>query len=302
MKNELQLFTNEIFGNVRAVNINDEAWFVGKDVVESLGYEINKTTSYTKYINRFVDEEDTLKMKNSDLELFKMEDAGRKGETFVNEYAIIALVLQSPLPQAKQFRRWVTHEIIPSVLTTGKYSISEKVKPKTQEELAKDSIFGLVYNKIEDTDKRLEAVQHISDYSIIVGKSEVCDDGTITIPMVKKIVVKHYGDILMNYNIFLSEQFCEFSRFLLQQHYLVTKRFPRKIGVGLEKRKAYQPTELFEETFVKQGMAVARVIDERGKVEVTYTKDIEKYIISDTFKFEFFKYLGVDLVETSVAI
>ena len=218
---------------------------------------------------------------------------------FLTEDGVYEVLMQSRKPIAKQFKKEVK-KILKEIRTTGEYSNNKK--PKTQEELAKDSIFGLVYNKIEDTDKRLEAVQHISDYSIIVGKSEVCDDGTITIPMVKKIVVKHYGDILMNYNIFLSEQFCEFSRFLLQQHYLVTKRFPRKIGVGLEKRKAYQPTELFEETFVKQGMAVARVIDERGKVEVIYTKDIEKYIISDTFKFEFFKYLGVDLVETSVAI
>lgn len=287
MKNELQLFTNEIFGEVQAIEINGKAWFVANEIAKLLGY-VKPNNAINSHCRS------TLKQgiphpQSPDKEI---------EVNLINEYDVIRLIMKSKLPQAQEFEKWIIEEVVPSVLTTGEYS----KKPKTQEELAKDSIFGLVYNKIEDTDKRLEAVQHISDYSIIVGKSEVCDDGTITIPMVKKIVVKHYGDILMNYNIFLSEQFCEFSRFLLQQHYLVTKRFPRKIGVGLEKRKAYQPTELFEETFVKQGMAVARVIDERGKVEVTYTKDIEKYIISDTFKFEFFKYLGVDLVETSVAI
>ena len=53
--NQLQIFENEQFGKVRAVMINNESWLVGKDVVEALGYVVNKTTSYTKYINKFCD-------------------------------------------------------------------------------------------------------------------------------------------------------------------------------------------------------------------------------------------------------
>lgn len=293
MNNQLEIINEqEVLGkDFKIYGTFENPLFLAKDVAEWIDY--SKTSQGYYNVSKMlmtIDEDEKMTITNSN-------SGGKK--VFLTEDGLYEVLMQSRKPIAKQFKKEVK-KILKEIRKTGEYSNNNK--PKTQEELAKDSIFGLVYNKIEDTDKRLEAVQHISDYSIIVGKSEVCDDGTITIPMVKKIVVKHYGDILMNYNIFLSEQFCEFSRFLLQQHYLVTKRFPRKIGVGLEKRKAYQPTELFEETFVKQGMAVARVIDERGKVEVTYTKDIEKYIISDTFKFEFFKYLGVDLVETSVAI
>lgn len=120
--NEMQVFSNEVFGNVRAVKIKDDAWLVGRDVVEDLGYSV-ETKSYTYYIKQHCDEDDTLKLNNTDSVLLGIQDAGRKGETLINEYAVIDLVLQSQLPQAKQFKRWVTHEVIPSILETGSYSI-----------------------------------------------------------------------------------------------------------------------------------------------------------------------------------
>lgn len=298
--NVMQMFKNEVFGNVRATVVDGDAWFVGEDVVKCLGYEV-ESNSYTKYIKKYVDVEDVLKMKKSELDLLGMSDAGRKGESLVNEYGVIALVMQSPLEQAKQFQRWVLKEVIPSVLTTGKYELPQQPKPKTQEELAKDSMFALVYNKINNTEKRLEAVQHIADYSRTLGKGEICDNGTITIPGVKNYVMKHYGNILMENNVFLSDQFIEFHRFLAYKQYLEGKRFKRKSGVGMEKKATYQPTNLFYTNFVEQGFAQVREIDNRGKLEITYTKDIEKYIASSTFKREFCQYLGIQLNELEVA-
>lgn len=118
---ELQIFTNVEFGEVRVLEIKNEPWFVGKDVVKALGYEINKTTSYTKYINQFCNEEDIKKVNNSTAELFGIKNAGRKGELLINEYALYDLTFESPLPSAKKFKYWVTHEVLPQIRRTGGY-------------------------------------------------------------------------------------------------------------------------------------------------------------------------------------
>ena len=217
---------------------------------------------------------------------------------FLTEDGLYEVLMQSRKPIAKAFKKEVK-KILKELRTKGTYTIQQK--PKTQEELAKDSMFALVYNKINNTEKRLEAVQHIADYSRTLGKGEICDNGTITIPGVKNYVMKHYGDILMENNVFLSDQFIEFHRFLAYKQYLEGKRFKRKSGVGMEKKATYQPTNLFYTNFVEQGFAQVREIDNRGKLEITYTKDIEKYIASSTFKREFCQYLGIQLNELEVA-
>lgn len=117
----LEVFENEEFGQIRVISIEDEPWFIGKDVVSALGYEINKTTSYTKYINQYCSQEDIKKVNNSTAELFGMKDAGRKGEILINEYALYDLVLDSPLPSAKAFKYWITHEVLPTIRKTGGY-------------------------------------------------------------------------------------------------------------------------------------------------------------------------------------
>ena len=124
--NEMQVFSNEVFGNVRAVKIEDDAWFVGKDVVEALAYDL-KTNSYTLFIKRYCDEDDCLfydsKTQLQSIIEFDYKELGQRGGYLINEYAVIELVMSSQLPQAKQFRHWITHEVIPSILKTGSYSI-----------------------------------------------------------------------------------------------------------------------------------------------------------------------------------
>ena len=123
--NEMQVFSNEVFGNVRAVKIEDDAWFVGKDVVEILGYNL-KTNSYVKYIKQHCDEDDCIFIDKNSIPCrieFDYKELGQRGGYLLNEYAVIGLTLGSPLPQAKQFKRWVIHEVIPSILETGSYSI-----------------------------------------------------------------------------------------------------------------------------------------------------------------------------------
>ena len=100
-KNEMMVFNNEMFGSVRAVNIDGEVWLVGKDVVEALGYNCDNV-SYSKYIKRYCYEEDYNLMKKSEMDFFKMVDVGRKGEYLINESGLYQLIANSKTITKKQ--------------------------------------------------------------------------------------------------------------------------------------------------------------------------------------------------------
>lgn len=109
--NELQVFNNEMFGNVRVLLQGDEPWFVGKDVADTLGYQ-----NGSRDVNRHTDEEDRTKTM-----LF---DGNQNKETIlINESGLYSLVLSSKLPNAKQFKRWVTSDVLPSIRKYGSYSM-----------------------------------------------------------------------------------------------------------------------------------------------------------------------------------
>lgn len=108
--NSLKIFKNPDFGQVRVIEQNGEPWFVGKDVAEILGYE-----KPTDAVRKRVDSEDR--------GLSKMETpSGTQQMTIINESGLYSLILSSKLPTAKQFKRWVTSEILPSIRKNGTYS------------------------------------------------------------------------------------------------------------------------------------------------------------------------------------
>ena len=92
--NNLQIFRNEQFGEVRAIEINGEPWLVGKDVADILGYQ-----NGSRDINRHVDEEDRQNYRNGTSEI------NNRGVTIINESGLYSLILGSKLPQAKQFKK-----------------------------------------------------------------------------------------------------------------------------------------------------------------------------------------------------
>ena len=108
---DLQIFNSPEFGAIRTIEKDGEPWFVGKDVAEALGY-----TDPNKAIVMHVDEEDKLNDKTA-------SSLGQRGGWFINESGLYSLVLSSKLPTAKQFKRWVTSEVIPSIRKTGSYSV-----------------------------------------------------------------------------------------------------------------------------------------------------------------------------------
>jgi len=115
--NNLQIFTNPEFGEVRTVCINNEPWFVGKDVAIILKY-----ANPNEAINDHVDAEDKLNSKT--LTSFPL-DLGQRGGWLINESGLYSLILSSKLPAAKKFKRWVTREVLPSIHKHGVYAIDE---------------------------------------------------------------------------------------------------------------------------------------------------------------------------------
>lgn len=119
--NELRIFNNADFGDIRTVEQNGGIWFVGKDVAEALGYS-NPSNAVISH----VDDEDKLRTQ--------IKYAGQNREvSIINESGLYSLVLSSKLPKAKAFKRWITSEVIPSIRKTGSYNKPSK-QPTTQQE------------------------------------------------------------------------------------------------------------------------------------------------------------------------
>ena len=159
--NELQIFSNEEFGEVRSIVIDDEPWFVGKDVAKALGY-----TDLNHSILDHVDEEDRV---NSKTQGQNNPEFGQRGTWLINESGIYALVFGSKLPTSKKFKHWVTSELLPTLRKTGSYSMKQAATPN-------ELILMLAQQNVE-TDKRLAAVESkisvISDYA---GKLEKLEE------------------------------------------------------------------------------------------------------------------------------
>lgn len=111
--NELQIFQNKEFGEVRSLVINNEPWFVGKDVAEALGYGEGK--SLNNAVAKHVDDEDKGVTE-------MMTPGGKQNVTIINESGLYSLILSSKLPNAKKFKRWVTSEVLPTLRKTGSYA------------------------------------------------------------------------------------------------------------------------------------------------------------------------------------
>lgn len=113
--NEITVFNNEEFGDVREITINDEPWFIGKDVAKALGYSNTKDAILTH-----VDEDDKRVIQRSEITTL---DVPNRGMTIINESGMYALIFGSKLDLAKKFKRWVTHDVLPSIRKTGIYSV-----------------------------------------------------------------------------------------------------------------------------------------------------------------------------------
>lgn len=152
--NEIVIWRNEEFGEVRSVEIEGEPWFVGKDVAEALGYSKARNA-----IAAHVDAEDK---KGAPIQ----GDLGGEQEMIlINESGLYCLVLSSKLPTAKAFKRWITSEVIPSIRKHGAY-----MTPKTLQEMLDDpgAMIEVLQRLREEQARRkeLETVVSVKDQQI----------------------------------------------------------------------------------------------------------------------------------------
>lgn len=106
------VFGNADFGEVRTVVIDGEPWFVGKDVAQCLGY-----TNPSKALADHVDDDDKLNNKT-------LSSLGQRGGWLINESGMYALIFGSKLEKAREFKRWVTSEVLPTLRKTGHYEVA----------------------------------------------------------------------------------------------------------------------------------------------------------------------------------
>ena len=138
----VEIFKSPEFGEVRTLMVNNEPWFVGKDVAEARGYARTADA-----VAAHVDAEDKGVGKIP-------TPGGEQDVTIINESGLYSLVLSSKLPTAKQFKRWVTHEVIPSIRKHGMYATDGLLAKATQDP---DFLIGLLNNMKDERKKRLEA-------------------------------------------------------------------------------------------------------------------------------------------------
>lgn len=109
--NDIQIFSSPDFGEIRTTIIDNQPWFVGKDVASALGYAEPRSA-----VSKKIDPEDR--------GVAKMETpSGVQETTIINESGLYSLILSSKLSSAKKFKRWVTAEVLPAIRKTGSYCI-----------------------------------------------------------------------------------------------------------------------------------------------------------------------------------
>lgn len=123
--NDLQIFSNEEFGNIRTVTIDNEIWFVGKDVADALGFKNSRDAILTHVFGEDKGVETIYTL------------GGNQKVTVINESGLYALVFSSRLERAKEFKRWVTSEVLPALRKTGHYEM-ENYSPEMQAILMHD--------------------------------------------------------------------------------------------------------------------------------------------------------------------
>lgn len=209
--NELKIFENPAFGKIRTVETNGEPWLVGKDVAEALGYSNTKDA-----IANHVDSEDKRIIQKSEFTTFENHipksalpvnfipaDVPNRGLTVINESGLYSLILSSKLPKAKEFKHWVTSEVLPTIRKHGMYAT---------EELLDNPDFAIkVFNELKaEREKRKALETTVNVQKQLIGELKPKADYTDLVLKSKTLltttqIAKDYGMSGKKFNKLLNE-------------------------------------------------------------------------------------------------
>ena len=174
--NNLQIFDSPDFGQIRTIQQNGEPWFVGKDVADILGYQ-----NGSRDVNRHVDEDDRQNYQNGTFE-------SNRGLTIINESGLYSLILSSKMPKAKEFKRWVTSEVIPAIRKTGGYIAGSE--NMTDAEIMAKAVL-VAQSTIRQRDQRIKELESdvaASKPKVLFADAVSASDSTILIGDLAKIL------------------------------------------------------------------------------------------------------------------
>lgn len=172
--NELQIFNNEEFGDIRTVTIDNEPWFVGKDVAEALGYAEPRSAV-------------SKKVEECDRGVAEMETpSGKQKMTTINESGLYALIFGSKLESAKRFKHWVTSEVLPALRKTGSYEMPKK--KQSNERLAS------VNNAVKILTPMLQAAGCNSKIQLLTAKS-LYEKAGVNLPIMIEADQQYYDTV-----------------------------------------------------------------------------------------------------------
>ena len=177
--NMIEIFKNEEFGEIRMVMVNNEPYFVGKDVASILGY-----SNPRKALIDHVDEED--KIQNDGVTI--RDSIGRLQKPIViNESGLYSLILSSKLPTAKKFKRWVTSEVLPSIRKHGAYMTEETIEKAITNP---DFLIKLATELKNEKEQRklLEEEKKINAPKVIFADAVSVSDTNISIGSLSKLL------------------------------------------------------------------------------------------------------------------
>lgn len=166
--NELKIFKNDEFGEVRTLQIENETYFVGKDIAEILGY-----SNPQKAIRDHVDEDDVR------TERFVHPLGGSQETKVINESGLYSLVISSKLPNAKIFKKWITKEVLPSIRKNGVYMTNEKAMDLVTNPTSILDLLKLATKQIEEQQVQIQVMKpkvlfadavSTAETSILVGQ------------------------------------------------------------------------------------------------------------------------------------
>lgn len=157
-ENELQIFENPEFGRVRTVSVDNEPWFFAKDVCDALSVATN-------HVRESLDEDEVSNLRTTEIG----PEFGGKAPLIVSEAGLYSLILKSRKPEAKAFKRWITHDVIPAIRKTGGYHI-----PQSPEEQMAQGLLA-AQKLLAEKDKRIEEMRpkEIFADAVSVSKTDI---------------------------------------------------------------------------------------------------------------------------------